>query len=390
MKVASSTKRPRAKRRLGRAVVFALLVLVAIVARPVAAHVRAASLLLRFADPKASGGLADVSRAPLDEEIATIETSRGPVRARLYVPRGASAPPGLVLVHGVHRLGIDEPRLVRFARAIAESGVLVMTPFVQEIADYTVDVRSVETLGAAARALRGRIGGGRAGIMGTSFAGGLSLLAATDPRFSKDIGFVVSIGGHHDLARVSRFFATSRVEQPDGGTRPLEAHGYGALVLLYGHAERFFPQDDRAIARDALRLWLWDDRAAARARMDGLSPASWAKVDALFEGRIDLVADEILTEIARELAAMAEVSPHGRLAGIGVPVFLLHGAGDTVIPAAETEWIAAEVPPSMLRQELVSHAIVHVELGGDAPLREKWALVHFMASILAEADDARG
>ena len=41
-----------------------------------------------------------------------------------------------------------------------------------------------------------------------SFAGGLSLLAAADPRFAEDVGFVVAVGAHHDLARVSRFFAT--------------------------------------------------------------------------------------------------------------------------------------------------------------------------------------
>jgi dienelactone hydrolase len=390
MHVASTTKEPRGRKHAGRVAIFALMVLTALLARPVATHVRAASLLVRFADARAQGGLAAVSRAPLDEQLTTFATARGPVRARVYVPRGVSAPPGLVLVHGVHRLGIDEPRLVRFARAIAESGVVVMTPYVQEIADYTIDVRSVETIGAAARALRSRIGGGRAGIMGTSFAGGLSLMAAADPRFADDIGFVVSIGGHHDLARVARFFVTSRVESPDGSTRPLAAHGYGALVLLYGHAERFFPAEDVAAARDALRLWLWDERAEARARMEALSPAAWAKVDALFEGRIDLVADEILNEIAHEAEAMARVSPHGKLGALGVPVFLLHGAGDTVIPSAETEWVAAEVPASMLRQELVSQAIVHVELGGEAPLGDQWALVHFMASILAEADDARG
>ena len=384
------TAAPRPRRRALRVLLFTLLVAAAILARPAVTHVRAAALLLRFADAKAEGGLAGVGRHAVDEEPLTVETSRGPVRARLYVPRGVTAPPGVVMVHGVHRLGIEEPRLRRFSRAIAESGVTVLTPEVQEIADYTVDARSVETIGAAARTLGKRLGGGRAGVMGMSFAGGLSLLAAADPRFAEHIGFVVAIGGHHDLGRVSRFFATSEVIDPSGRATHLEAHGYGALVLLYGHAERFFPAEDVPAARDALRLWLWDERSAARVAAEPLSPASWAKLDALFEGRIDLVAAEILAELDRFEGAMAEVSPHGKLGRMSVPVFLLHGAGDTVIPAAETEWIAAEVPPRVLRQALVSRAIVHVEMGSDTPFGETWALVHFMASILAEADAARG
>jgi dienelactone hydrolase len=365
------------------------LVIAAVAVRPATAHVRAASLLLRFADDKAEGGLAGLGRHAVDEETTTIATARGPVPARFFTPRGVTSAPGVVLVHGVHRLAIEEPRLMRFARAIASSGVVVLTPEVREIADYTVDVRSVDTIGAAAHALRERIGG-RAGVMGMSFAGGLSLLAAADPRFHDDIGFVVSIGGHHDLERVSRFFATNEAPRPDGSTAKLEAHGYGALVLLYGHAERFFPAEDVAAARDAIRLWLWDRRDEARARTDALSPEAWARVNLLFDGRVDLVAPEILAELDAARADMERVSPHGKLAKMSVPVFLLHGAGDTVIPATETAWIAAEVPASMLRNALVSPAIVHVELGGETPISDKWDLVHFMAGVLEEAESARG
>jgi dienelactone hydrolase len=381
---------PARPRRLRHWLLLGAVVLLAVVIRPAAAHVRAAALLLRFADERAQGGLSEMGRHDVDEEPATVDTARGPVRARVYTPRDVADAPGVVLVHGVHRLGIDEPRLTRFARAIAASGVVVLTPEVQEIADYTVDPVSVETIGAAARTLRARLGGGRAGVMGMSFAGGLSLLAAADPRFAGDIGFVVSVGGHHDLARVSRFFATSQVEQPDGSAVHLGAHGYGALVLLYANAPRFFPAEDVTAARDALRFWLWDDHDRARAAAEALTPASWAKVDALFDGRVDLVAPEILAELIENPEATAVVSPHGKLAQMEVPVFLLHGAGDTVIPAAETEWIAAEVPAHLLRQALVSPALVHVELGPDTPLSEKWALVHFMATVLEEAADVRG
>lgn len=386
----SPSSSPRRPRRARRVVLLCFVALAVLAVRPTSAHLRAASLLVRFADEHAHGGLADVGRHAVDEERTTVETSRGAVPARVYTPRDVSGAPGVVLVHGVHRLGIDEPRLERFSRAIASSGVVVLTPEVQEIADYTVDPRSIETIGAAARALKVRLGGGRAGVMGMSFAGGLSLLAAADPRFASDIGFVVSVGGHHDLARVSRFFATSEVERPDGSRAHLAAHGYGALVLVYGNAERFFPPEDVAAARDAIRLWLWNERPKAREAAEPLSPGSWAKVDALFEGRVDLLAPEILAEIDHDRAAMSLVSPRGHLAHLHVPVFLLHGAGDTVIPAAETKWIAAEVPADELRQVLVSPAIVHVEIGGDPPFAEKWALVHFMASILEEAEDARG
>jgi hypothetical protein len=70
-------------------------------------------------------------------------------------------------------------------------------------------------------------------------------------------------------------------------------------------------------------------------------------------------------------------------------VFLLHGAGDTVIPAGETLWLAKEVPEDLLRGALISPAVVHVELDGDPPILEKWALVRFMKDVLSEAEASR-
>jgi dienelactone hydrolase len=380
-----SPSSPLTSRRLRLASIPVVIALAAaLLVGPVVSHLRAASLLLRFADEHAQGGIADLGRHEVDEEAATVESPNGPVKARLYRPRGVADPPGIVLLHGVHRLSIAEPRLVRFARAVSATGVLVLTPEIKEIADYRVDPRSIDTIGAAAASLAARTGG-RPGVMGMSFAGGLALLAAADPRFAESIGFVVAIGAHDDLARVSRFFATNEAPRPDGPPLHLQAHGYGTLVLVYQRAERFFPAEDVAAARDVIRLWLWDDRDAARARMKDLGAPARAKMDLILDGPMEKLAPEVLSVVDQDAQAMTTVSPRGHLSALKVPVFLLHGAGDTVIPASETEWIAREVPPDLVRNVLVSPALVHVELGPGTPASQKWDLVHFMAGVLTEA-----
>ena len=181
---------------------------------PVRDHLQAVGVLLRLEAPERQSslwGLRDWDTSAVSESEITFDAPSGPARARLYEPAKNRAP-GLVMVHGVHHLGMDEPRLMRFARSIASTGVVVMTPDVRELADYAVDDASIGTLGAAAIALRDRLQGrAPVGLMGLSFAGGLALLAASDPRFAPSIGYVVSVGGHDDLARVSRFFATGRI-----------------------------------------------------------------------------------------------------------------------------------------------------------------------------------
>ncbi len=109
-------------------------------------------------------------------------------------------------------------------------------------------------------------------------------------------------------------------------------------------------------------------------------------VEALFDVGVAGMKPELLAEIASHAEDMKQVSPHGHLGGLRANVYLLHGEGDTVIPATETQWLAREVPPGRLRSALVSPAIEHVDLKNPS-LGDKWALVHFMGRVLAEADE---
>ena len=376
------------RRRRARVVVFLLAVVAIFGARPAAHHARAATLLMTFSDPKASPEVV--------EEVLSIDvpaSAAGPartVKARMFSPPGGGAKdrPAVVLVHGVQYRGIEEPRLQRFAKSVVSAGLVVLTPQVDELADYQVSARSIETVGASIRALRVRSGHAKVGLMGTSFGGGVSLLTAADARFADEVAFVVAIGAHDDLGRVSRFFATDEIPEVTGGLKKMHAHGYGAMVLVYTHAEDFFPADDLATARESLRLWLWEKRDSARATATKLSPASKAKMDQFFDEDASTFRPALLAMIDRRTADMKGVSPHEHLAGLKAHVYLLHGAGDTVIPATETLWLANDVPPSTLRAVLVSPAIEHVELK-EPSVGDRLALIHFMGEVIGEAEAGR-
>ena len=364
-----------------RIAVFVLAAVAIILARPASHHARAASLLVAFSDPTSTP-------AALAEERLTFTREGEEVPARLYVPTGITKPPGIVLVHGVHHAGIEEPRLERFARAVAAAGVVVMTPAVKELSDYKVAPRSIDTVGAAITKLRDLLGVEKVGLMGMSFGGGISLLSAADARFAEQVSFVVAVGAHGDLGRVSRFFIEDEIPEPSGATKKLRAHGYGVMVLVYSHVEDFFPAEDVPAARDALRFWLWEKRGDARAAAAKVSPPSKAKLDGLFDVGAPPMKAELLAEIDRHAEEMAKVSPHGHLGAIRANVYLLHGEGDTVIPATETLWLARDVPPARLKTALVSPAIEHVELKSPS-VADKWALVRFMGEVIGEAEASR-
>lgn len=351
----------------------------AVLLYPVGPHLRAMSLLLRFNNPQSHGFATSFAQHPFKEEDGSVETLHSTLRYRLYLPQGGMRG-AMVLLHGVHHLGIEEPRLVSFARSLAGTGVVVMTPELKDLADYHITSETIDLIGQSAVILSGRVDR-PVGMMGLSFAGGLALLAASKPEYSRLISFVLAVGAHDDMGRVARFFAANTIENPDGSSTPLEAHEYGVLVLAYSHLDHFFSPQDMRPAQTALRLWLWEKTDDAMVYARQMSPAGQAKFDQLVHHH-ELLRPQIMEEIERHSDEMQAVSPHGHMSQLKVPVYLLHGSGDNVIPASETMWLAKDVPANELRASLISPALIHVSMEETVPFSQKWALVDFLAQVL--------
>lgn len=346
------------------------------------------SILLRLANSKATGIGVRFAQHPVQEQMETAVTPMGVLKYRLYIPVDVEHPPGLVLLNGVHHLGIQDPRMINFSHALAGAGIEVMTPELQDLADYHVVPRSIDQMGISAVVLSNQIHQPKVGILGLSFAGGMALLAATRPEYIGNIAFVACIGAHDDLARVSRFFATNTVEYPDGTVVPFTAHPYGVQVLAYSHLEDFFSVQDVPFAKEALRLWLWEQADLSSKMAGNLSSAGKVKFDQILNHR-DQIQQQLLDEVKLHGDEMAAVSPRGRLGNLSVPVLLLHGAGDTIIPTSETQWLAKEVPAQALKNVLISPALGHVNLEETVTASQKWDLVHFMAQVVDREDQLR-
>lgn len=365
--------------------ILLLIVLAGVALRGTAeAHLRAAAVLTCLSDPNAHGFVASFAGHPFNEENGSALIASGPLKFRLYIPDGGAQNGGIVLLHGVHHLGMEDPRLVNLSRALAGSGVEVMTPELQDLADYRITPGTVDTIGASAVILSTKMQR-PVGVIGLSFAGGLSLMAAARPEYKDKIGFVMAVGAHDDMSRVARFYATNEETDPDGQEEHLQAHDYGVLILAYEHTEDFFSSQDAPVAREVLRQWIWEERQAMKTA-DALSPEGKKTLDLLLHHREQLQQD-FVEEIARHRAEMDAVSPHGKLGEITAHVYLLHGAADNIIPPEETLWLEHDVPKPDLKGVLISKALTHVDAGKGEPFTERWALVDFFAHVLRNAKE---
>jgi dienelactone hydrolase len=340
-------------------------------------HLQAVAVLRAVAEQPVPWIARDLTVPVTTQDISLpIATASGQqqVRARVYIPKGWTAQnmshePAMVIFHGVHHLGIDEPRLMGFAAAMAGCGIRVLTPELPGIKDYHVSEDSVEAIGESVKWFAAQTGG-PVGVMGLSFSGGLALVAASESQYHAAFKFVVAVGSQDSM-------------------EALAPHEYGPLVLEYEHVEEFVPAQDLDLVRAVLRAHLYEDRAGESAATRLLNDAQRREARDLMDTTLPATRAEIAASIVRHTGDSAGISPQGRLHTLGTPVYLLHGEGDNIIPSPETLWIASELQPDDLKAMLVSPVLSHLDLNGPKPgAMDQWRLINFFARMIRAAESS--
>jgi dienelactone hydrolase len=319
----------------------------------------------------------------------------GTLRAVGYQPlheRGRA----ILLVPGVHAAGIDEPRLVGFARDLAAMGHPVLTVELPDLMHYEITARSTDMIEDAAAWMMRRVEyhgrDGRIGMMGISFGGGLSIVASARPAVSNGVAFVMAFGGHGDLPRTLKYLCTGI--QPDGAVRP--PHDYGLAIVLLGAADRVVPAAQVQPLRTAIlsfleasRLDMTDKPKAAlefkRATglADGLAEPARTYMGYVNARDVAHLGPVLLPHVA-DLGADPALSP-ARSPFPRAPVYLLHGTDDNVVPAIESTLLGHElsargVPVHLLLTPLITHA----EVDRSKTMAAVWKLIRFWTRLLDE------
>ena len=354
------------------------------------AHLQAVAILQQVSGKPVPAVIAGLVAQPIRTEDVTLHVESGNVRARMYVPVNKPNAPALIVLHGVHHLGIDEPRLIAFARAMASCGIRVLTPELPDIMDYHVDAASIITIGQSARWFAQQTGG-PVGVMGLSFSGGLALIAAGEPAFHPAVKFVFAVGSQDSMARVVQYYRTGADIRPEGPAEVLPAHEYGPLVIEYEYVQDFVPQQDVAAIRPVLRAHLYEDKPAESLAEAKLTEAQTAEAKELMDANSPKTQAQIAAVSVKHVSDLRELSPETSLRTMTTPVYLLHGEADNIIPSAETLWMANELPRDSLQAVLVSRVISHIDMDhGDPGLLEQWRLIHFFALVMHAVDAPGG
>lgn len=333
-----------------------------------------------------------VSVQTVSTEDVDVPTRHGAIAARLYRPTHHSGRT-FIVVPGVHGGGVEEPRLARLTTRLAGEGHLVLSLPLP-------DLRALRIVGRATDQIEDAVlwitddatlaPQGTVGVIGISFGGGLSVVAAGRPAVRDRVDRVVSFGGHGDLPRVVRYLCTGVL--PDGTLQP--AHDYGGAILLLEALPQLVPAEQVAPLEEGIRAFLEASMAGGRDRADAAALFQYARqlaetlpepartimrdVNARDSTRLGPMLLPFAETIAGDPALSPERSPIPR-----APVFLIHGRTDTVIPQTETVSLAAHLTAQghSAVTSLLTPAVSHADPTRDITAHDIWQLMSMWVAI---------
>jgi hypothetical protein len=336
----------------------------------------------------------------------TVPSRHGALRGRLFVPSHIRR--AVVLVPGIHAIGIDEPRLYNLAIQMAQVGMAVLTPEMPDLTRYAITARTTDMIEDAGCWLSHQprlTRDGRVGMTGISFAGGLATVAAGRPALRDHVAFVFAFGGHSHFPRVLRFLSSGMepAALPQAGTaagtavpeRHRRPHDYGVAVLLLGLADRCVPPEQVEPLRAAILEYLtascydlinvtkaMETYRNADTMARALPDPSRTLMRCVNTRDVDTLGPLLVPHLAHDgldPALSPDLSPAPM-----APVYLLHGTDDNVVPAIETSYLARYLEGKTRVRVLLSSLITHAELNQKKGWAEAWQLLDFFADLLRE------
>lgn len=325
-------------------------------------------------------------------EIEVLGSTR--FRARVW-RREDEAPSGsLLLVPGLHFAGPADPRLDRFARVLARSGLLVLSPFLPDFSRLVVGPDLVPDTHAALEALLAQPDhpSARPGIFSISF-GSMPALRVAAAR-GEQISSLIVFGGFAD------FRTTIRYALSGDGTRPNDPlNAPVVFVNLVEHLGIDDPRDREALCAawrvQCTRTWGKEEnkrpevyQRVAREIAETL-PSHLREPFLVGSRAAPGTVPRALEALERSSGAFDWVDPRPHLEGMRCDVDLVHGTGDDVIPHEESAALLAAMPRHVRARRhltgLYGHTkgagVSHLASEAGAAAREVGALVGILGAI---------
>ncbi len=279
-------------------------------------------------------------------------------RALVYRSTKTVPTKALIIAPGISELGCYHPKLISLSSFLADQGLLVITPDIEEFRNLQISAEPINQFlrwFPEAETIYGAPEPRKVGFAGVSYSGALALIAAADPGIRDRVAFVVSIGAYHDLKRCTeRWFSADPNDMENDSSKLRARAGYYARWVTMVAALDMLPDQDRIFMKNMLTNLLLEKDIPQPPQALTSEGGRWYQ---LAVARKSLDA-ELSRAIQKRLEARLyrQLDPEPALRELHCPVFLIHGAYDDLIPATESVQLHQRLSNSHL---LISPFLTH-------------------------------
>jgi pimeloyl-ACP methyl ester carboxylesterase len=297
------------------------------------------------------------------EEIE-IPKKNGRLKADVYFPFKKKYKGTIISINGLAPKGNRDPRIIKVNQSLQKAGYVVVCPFFEEICNYKISLNNIQDIKDSITYIAQQSNlapTNRVSILSPSFSGALSLIAASDQEISKYISTICTIGAYGNVETIlENLFSIQEMDE------------YGRMILLYNFLPLSIgnkPNIIKAFYYSALdNYYKYFDP-----RLDN-HLAKMTQKDREFFFQIKNDSDfrmkhwnNILIKGGESRILLTELSVLTHISKINLPILLVHGKEDDVVPSAESILVYDLLQKLKVKSKLcVTNLISHGDTGMDA------------------------
>ncbi|KAA8491177.1 hypothetical protein FVE85_9472 [Porphyridium purpureum] len=252
----------------------------------------------------------------------------------------------IVLMHGIHPLGVEDGRVQKFARAFASAGFVCVMPEIEQFKAFQLDPSGIDAVGEALNRIsthKELCPSGMISVFGASMSGSMSMIAAArDAELASRIRVILCVGSFANVESAS-MKAMCGLPEDDDTCRNILMYNF----LHFSYAELDARGEPHALPRHLRANVIEALRIAVRSR----TTCNVKPLVEYLESSAPEVAEEftrLQTDVAYRLSHVMRILPHTRsmmdemspiryVDKFTFPVLLIHGYEDEVVPASEAQ-----------------------------------------------------
>ncbi|MDF3818699.1 CocE/NonD family hydrolase [Leptospira sp. 96542] len=243
----------------------------------------------------------------------------------------------IVTINGLAPLGHKDPRFIQVNKAFAESGYIVVCPYFKDICEFKISKGNVNDISNFLEYLlefkEKYSMTENVAVFAPSFSGGLSIIALTNENLNGKISSLMTIGAYSKVDELIKYLFENQ-----------ETDEYGRMILLWNFM--FLALGNKPKLKETIKVAILDNY------YKNDPPTYWkiynqlnSKDKSIFDSvknspkyRMDLWK-KIVSKGGKHKKLLEELNVLSKVNLLKVPVTLIHGKYDDVVPNNQSQHI---------------------------------------------------